>query len=105
MKLVCIGASYLFVHNVAKDLALTGEFEDSEIVVVDIVKESLDIVVEACKVIVSDFGSNIKVSGTLKPQRGFKKGRLCFSLRSPWADFRNGKRKLTYALNMVLGIR
>lgn len=65
MKLVCIGASYKFVKRVITDLIITGEFEGSEIIVVDICKEPLEIVVHACQAITAEEKANIKISGTM----------------------------------------
>lgn len=64
MKMACIGASYLFIHGVVNDMALTGEFEDCEIAVVDLLEEPLGIVVESCRKITAAHSSTIRVSGT-----------------------------------------
>lgn len=65
MKLVCIGASYKFVRKVVTDLMITGEFEASEIIVVDICQEPLDIVVNACRAVVDRENAHLRIRGTL----------------------------------------
>jgi alpha-galactosidase len=60
------------VKNVVCDLILTGEFENSEVVVVDLLREPMDIVVNACKFIIANRGSGIKVRGTLDREEALK---------------------------------
>lgn len=72
MKLAIIGASYKFVKRVINDFILTGEFEDAEIVVVDISQEPLDIVVNTAKAIIDDSRSKIRISGTLDRKKALE---------------------------------
>jgi alpha-galactosidase len=72
MKIVCIGASYLFIHNIVSDMILTQEFEDCEIVIVDLLEEPLEIVTGACRRIAADRNSKLRISSAMDRKKALQ---------------------------------
>ncbi|KPL01937.1 MAG: hypothetical protein AMK75_03435 [Planctomycetes bacterium SM23_65] len=64
-RIVFIGASYLFVHKVLRDMLLVGGFEDVELVVHDIDEVPMNIVADLLERIARQKKTNVKVHRTL----------------------------------------
>jgi len=65
LKITFVGASYLFVHRVARDFLKTGLFENAHLVVLDIDKTPMRIVTDLIKRMIEQTGSRMTVEGTL----------------------------------------
>jgi len=72
LKITFVGASYLFVHRVARDFLLTGRFENAHLVVLDIDPKPLRIVTDLIKRMINQVGSKMTVEGTLDRQAALK---------------------------------
>ena len=64
-RIVFVGASYLFVHKVLRDMCLVGGFEDVELVVHDIDEVPMNIVADLLEKIARQQKTNVKVLRTL----------------------------------------
>ena len=67
VKIVFLGASHLFVHQVVRDLSLTRRFTGSEIVIYDIDRRARQRVARVCRLLTDrlDSGLLIKEAGSL----------------------------------------
>lgn len=61
VKIAFIGASYLFVPKVVRDLALSGAFRGSELVIYDIVDEPAQVLAKVCRRISDELQANLIV--------------------------------------------
>ncbi len=71
-RIVFIGASYLFVHKVLRDMCLVGGFEDVELVVHDLDEVPMNIVADLLERIARQQDTNIKVHRTLDRAEALK---------------------------------
>jgi len=65
VRIVCIGASYLFVPPVFMDLAMTGKFHGAEFCVVDIDPHRLKVVVDGLNALKDAHDIDLDIVGTL----------------------------------------
>src|SRR3989339_869386 len=72
IKIVFIGASYLFNHRVFKDFVKVPELKGAELVIYDIKQEPIDIVSKVCEIIKYEMNSDIKVSGTTNRKKALQ---------------------------------
>lgn len=71
-KIVFVGASYLFVHKVLRDMLLVGGFNNCHLVVHDIDPEPMNIVADLLTRIARQRKSKITVSRTLNRREALK---------------------------------
>ncbi|MFB3892231.1 MAG: hypothetical protein ACE15C_09430 [Phycisphaerae bacterium] len=105
-KIVFIGASYQFVHKVVRDMLLVGGFDDTEIVIHDIVPEPIKFVGDLCRRMVTQSKSRIAVSGTLDRREALKGADaavLSITTGGREADFRSFEVCLKYGIPVGVG--
>lgn len=72
LKITFVGASYLFVHKVARDFIKTGRFENTHLYIYDIVPEPAKLVTDLIQKMINQSGSSMKVTGTLNRRTALK---------------------------------
>ena len=105
-KIAFVGASYLFVHKVLRDMLLVGGFEDCELVVHDIDEEPLGIVADLLEKIARQKKTNVKVSRTLDRRealRGADAVVLSINVGGREADFRSVEVCARYGIPVGVG--
>ncbi len=72
LKICFVGASYLFVHRVVKDLALAGNFDGSELVIYDIEREPAEVEAGVCRRISDELGAAFRIRAELDRAEAYK---------------------------------
>lgn len=105
-RIVFVGASYLFVHKVLRDMLLVGGFEDCELVVHDIDEVPMNIVADLLEKIARQKNTNIKVHRTLDRRealQGADAVNLAITTGGREADQRSAEVCLKYGIYVGVG--
>jgi len=105
-RIVFVGASYLFVHKVLRDMLLVGGFEDVELVVHDIDEVPMNIVADLLERIARQKHTNIKVHRTLDRKEALKDAdAVCLAITTGGreADHRSAEVCAKYGIYVGVG--
>jgi alpha-galactosidase len=72
IKITFVGASYLFVHRVARDFLKIGCFEQARLVVFDLLPKPVKLVTDLIGRMITQRGSSMRVQGTLNRAAALK---------------------------------
>ena len=72
IKITFVGASYLFVHRVARDFLTIGGFEQARLVVFDLLPKPVKLVTDLIGRMINQRGSSMQVRGTLNRATALK---------------------------------